>query len=1086
MIGVRLCAWDPSKQKRLGILFGSCYAPVSSASTDVWDAYYADVTQLLSHQHAGDVVVLCTDGNASIGCGQLDGSTRTRSSSVGPFGLPHLNNSGRRLRCFLETNALASLASFYRKPYYGTWMHPASRKMHQLDHLVVSRADVFRFTNAGSVCGQLIDSDHRAIGGKLRVALRLQKKQSDSRGKLTRLDYGSLRGQDAWRARRSFGNSVLRHLGLPPSLPPPLPSPPPLPPSSQLLPPSPLLPPPSSPSPSPSPPSSPSSPSVRLTPSPWEDMREDAWMTIEAEYAAVLAEPLYEQLDYGTIADALQAAATSMLPERQRSQLPWFAAKEDELRARIQARNAALDALHRQPGSQHCRELLSDERTKLRAAVRAAKSEWIHDKCMGVNDGMSGTTSAKAGWGNVKQLRAGLAPPRRSAPAKMKKADGSLADTPDENATVFADSFEKLYGRTPAVDLSVLDALPQLAAMIGLDHDPLDGEIRSALRKLHDTAPGDSGLPAAVWKALGETGESFALVKQIVHAFWSSEEMPTEWETGLLSILFKKGSKSDPNNYRGIMMLEVAYKIVANIIRARLNPLIEALDHESQCGFRIERGTSDGIFTVKQAINKRREHGLETWVLFLDLVKAFDRVPRCADKTIERNENDPAEAAKDDELGMLWRVMLKFGVPTKLVRLLIVMHKKVDVDVDGVTKVLSSIIGVKQGDLLGPILFTFYIAAIMITWRAEHSYEACLYRSRPDHRMTGRRPTTGSAADELTIIDSEYADDTGMPFPSRKILEEQAPKVYAHFERWGMEIHAGIVEPRKDSKTEVLFCAAPRRCYTNGTTFDDADLSDILLPGGLFFSIVSVFKYLGSYTSSDGSDLHDVDSRIEAAGKAFGALSACLFRQTAVTAAAKCTVYKVEILAILLYGCECWLVTAEALRRLRCFHARCIRVMCGTSRVDTWRQRLSTTALEQRLGLEPIDTYVYRRQLRWLGHVSRMSQERLPRRMLSCWVAAPRPAGGQLMTYGRSVSKAMAYFNIQFDTWPVLAANRASWRGAIHGELLAAGRPRRAAASETLRRIDATLAEQRKPLDAPLVRPRPALRDITNLPAALQ
>ena len=90
------------------------------------------------------------------------------------------------------------------------------------------------------------------------------------------------------------------------------------------------------------------------------------------------------------------------------------------------------------------------------------------------------------------------------------------------------------------------------------------------------------------------------------------------------------------------------------------------------------------------------------------------------------------------------------------------------------------------------------------------------------------------------------------------------------------------------------------------------------------------------------------------------------------------------------------------------------------------------------------------------------------------------------MTYGRSVTKAMAYFNIDSDTWPVLAANRASWRGAIHGELLAAGRPRRAAASETLRRIDATLAEQRKPLDAPLVRPRPALRDITNLPAALQ
>ena len=40
------------------------------------------------------------------------------------------------------------------------------------------------------------------------------------------------------------------------------------------------------------------------------------------------------------------------------------------------------------------------------------------------------------------------------------------------------------------------------------------------------------------------------------------------------------------------------------------------------------RGCTDGIFTVKMAIKKRREHGLETWIMFLDLVKAFDRVPR--------------------------------------------------------------------------------------------------------------------------------------------------------------------------------------------------------------------------------------------------------------------------------------------------------------------------------------------------------------------------------------------------------------------------------------------------------------------------
>jgi len=78
-------------------------------------------------------------------------------------------------------------------------------------------------------------------------------------------------------------------------------------------------------------------------------------------------------------------------------------------------------------------------------------------------------------------------------------------------------------------------------------------------------------------------------------------------------------------------MLEVAYKIVAQILLARLKVIKESeehLDHENQCGFRNGRGCSDGSFTVKALLSKRREHNRETWVLFLDLVKAFDMVPR--------------------------------------------------------------------------------------------------------------------------------------------------------------------------------------------------------------------------------------------------------------------------------------------------------------------------------------------------------------------------------------------------------------------------------------------------------------------------
>ena len=122
----------------------------------------------------------------------------------------------------------------------------------------------------------------------------------------------------------------------------------------------------------------------------------------------------------------------------------------------------------------------------------------------------------------------------------------------------------------------------------------------------------------------------FTLYAGFITIFWISEQLPESWAIGLLSILPKKGDLSLHGNYRGITMLEVAHKIVAQILLARLKVIKESkkhLEHENQCGFRNGRGCSDGSFTIKALLNKRREHNLEMWVLFLDLVKAFDMVP---------------------------------------------------------------------------------------------------------------------------------------------------------------------------------------------------------------------------------------------------------------------------------------------------------------------------------------------------------------------------------------------------------------------------------------------------------------------------
>jgi hypothetical protein len=91
----------------------------------------------------------------------------------------------------------------------------------------------------------------------------------------------------------------------------------------------------------------------------------------------------------------------------------------------------------------------------------------------------------------------------------------------------------------------------------------------------------------------------------------------------------------------------------------------------------------------------------------------------------------------------------------------------------------------------------------------------------------------------------------------------------------------------------------------------------------------------------------------------------------------------------------------ELLNRLRGMHAQHLRAMCRVTCTHVSGGITSRAQeLGQRLTLFFMDTYITRRQLRWLGHVSRMDYgTRLPRRMLSLWVPQRRPVGAPTMSY---------------------------------------------------------------------------------------
>ena len=102
--------------------------------------------------------------------------------------------------------------------------------------------------------------------------------------------------------------------------------------------------------------------------------------------------------------------------------------------------------------------------------------------------------------------------------------------------------------------------------------------------------------------------------------------MPDDWKIGLIVPLFEKGNKRKCENYRGIMLLNVTYKILSRVILERLKEYSEVILGECQCGFRPQRKTMDQLFVVRQILKKFYARDIDLHLLFIDFKKSFDSI----------------------------------------------------------------------------------------------------------------------------------------------------------------------------------------------------------------------------------------------------------------------------------------------------------------------------------------------------------------------------------------------------------------------------------------------------------------------------
>ena len=120
--------------------------------------------------------------------------------------------------------------------------------------------------------------------------------------------------------------------------------------------------------------------------------------------------------------------------------------------------------------------------------------------------------------------------------------------------------------------------------------------------------------------------DAVKVLHSICQQIWKTQQWSQDWKRSIFIPIPKKGNAKECSDYRTIVLMSHASKVMLKILQAKLQQYVNCELPDVQAGFRKGRGTRDQIANIRWIIEKSREFQKNIYFCFIDYAKAFDCV----------------------------------------------------------------------------------------------------------------------------------------------------------------------------------------------------------------------------------------------------------------------------------------------------------------------------------------------------------------------------------------------------------------------------------------------------------------------------